>query len=157
MIVYHASYTVIDKPHVSFSREGLDFGRGFYVTRIKEQAEKYAKKFKIMGKHAVLNIYDLTENLPNNIRTKIFTDYDEEWLDFVMANRSGYDCVSYDVIEGGVANDKIFRTIDLYFAGDISKQDALARLKFERPNNQICLLSQFVIDEHLKFIESVNL
>ena len=38
--------------------------------------------------------------------------------------------------KGGIANDKVFRTVDLFFAGDITKEEALRRLLFEIPNNQ---------------------
>ena len=58
---------------------------------------------------------------------------------------------NYDVIIGGIANDKVFRTVDLYFAGDINKDECLRRLIFEEPNNQICIRSQQVLDECLTF------
>lgn len=38
MKVYHGSYCLVDKPHISFSRDALDFGKGFYLTPIEEQA-----------------------------------------------------------------------------------------------------------------------
>lgn len=47
---------------------------------------------------------------------------------------------------GGIADDKIFRTIDLYFSGDIPKDEALRRLKYEKPNNQYCLRSHRALD-----------
>lgn len=157
MIVYHTSDIEIIKPDIKFSREGLDFGKGFYVTKLREQAEKYGDRFKLRGKDSILNIYDL-DDLPENVITKQFCDYNEEWLDFVMDNRAGkLPPITYSVVEGGVADDKIFRTIDLYFSGDITKEEALGRLRFEKPNNQICLLDQKVIDNHLKFINSIRL
>ena len=58
---------------------------------------------------------------------------------------------------GGIANDKVFRTVDLYFAGDISKEECLHRLIFEEPNNQICIRSQQVLIECLTFISSQRL
>lgn len=39
MILYHGSYVEIKEPSLSFSRDNLDFGKGFYTTPIKEQAE----------------------------------------------------------------------------------------------------------------------
>ena len=44
MIVYHGSNMVVDHPDVNHSYRDLDFGRGFYVTTVKEQAEKWAKR-----------------------------------------------------------------------------------------------------------------
>ena len=58
----------------------------------------------------------------------------------------------FDVIIGGVANDKVFDTVELFFDGLIDKSEALKRLRYEKPNMQICFRSQQVIDKHLKFI-----
>lgn len=41
--LYHASKVIVDKPDVFHSRESLDFGKGFYLTRLKSQAEKYGR------------------------------------------------------------------------------------------------------------------
>lgn len=40
MIVYHASPFIIEKPDVNHSRENLDFGKGFYLTTLHDQAVK---------------------------------------------------------------------------------------------------------------------
>jgi len=42
MILYHGSYTEVKKPDIGFSLRNLDFGRGFYVTPIYEQARKWS-------------------------------------------------------------------------------------------------------------------
>ncbi len=72
-------------------------------------------------------------------------------------NRSGAATDPYDAVEGGIANDKVFRTLDLYFSGDIGKEEALRRLGYEKPNHQICLLSQTLIDNRLTFITAEEL
>lgn len=61
------------------------------------------------------------------------------------------------VVKGGIANDKVFRTVDLFFAGDITKEEALNRLLFELPNNQLCIRSQKLLDNCLTYKESVRL
>ncbi len=58
------------------------------------------------------------------------------------------------MVIGGVANDKVFNTIELYFDGLIGKTEALKRLKFEDPNLQICFRSQDMIEKCLKFERS---
>ena len=63
----------------------------------------------------------------------------------------------YDVVIGGIANDKVFRTIDLFFAGDITKETALKRLVFEKVNHQICISNQEVIDRCLTYKSSIRL
>ena len=58
------------------------------------------------------------------------------------------------MVTGGIADDKVFNTIDLYFSGNISKEEALKRLKFIHPNHQICILNQELINKHLHFLKS---
>ena len=152
MLVYHSSDHCFVSPDVLHSREALDFGKGFYVTRLKEQAEKYAKRFIRLGNEAYLHIF---EYYPDpDMRVKIFGSYDEEWLDFVCCCRKGNNIYKeYDIIEGGVANDKVFRTVDLYMAGIYNKEQALQNLAFEKPNNQLCFITQRAIDNCLRFVE----
>lgn len=156
MRVYHSSPAMVECPNIVYSRDYLDFGKGFYVATLKHQAEQYAQRFILRGSRAFLNEYELAENRIGSFSTKRFERYDEEWLDFVMACRSGLDKSSWDVVLGGIANDKVFRTVDLFFAGDLSKADALKRLAFEKPNDQICLRSQKAIDELLTFVGSLE-
>lgn len=132
MKLYHASDTVIEKPDVYHSREHLDFGKGFYLTSIHIQAEKYAQRFLLRGKRAFVNEYLLDEDLSGYV-VKIFRSYDEEWLDYVGKCRKGLNKMTYDIVVGGIANDKVFNTIDLYFSGAMSKEDALGRLAYEHP------------------------
>ena len=65
---------------------------------------------------------------------------------------SGNDNSIYDVIIGGVANDKVFNTIELYFDGLIEKTEALRRLRYEKPNLQYCFRSQYVIESYLRYM-----
>jgi hypothetical protein len=44
MRVYHGSYLYIETIDLSKVRDFRDFGRGFYVTKIKSQAEFWAKR-----------------------------------------------------------------------------------------------------------------
>ena len=80
MKVYHASTLIIEKPDVLHSREKLDFGKGFYLTAIREQALHYAERFTRRGKEAFINEYELDEKTPG-FNIKSFPSYDEEWLD----------------------------------------------------------------------------
>ena len=155
MIVYHSSPSAVSFPDIYHLRNNLDFGRGFYVTSLEKQALKYADRFLLRGQKACLNIYELADDL-SAFNVLEFDRYDEGWLDFVSCCRRGTDVSDYDIVIGGIANDKVFRTIDLYFAGDINKDEALKRLKYERPNHQMCLRNQRLIDEKLKFVTSVE-
>ncbi|HBG7379056.1 TPA: DUF3990 domain-containing protein [Clostridioides difficile] len=153
MIVYHGSYCVVKMPNITFSRDSLDFGKGFYVTSIKTQAINWTERFKKRGKKAYLNSYSLDiDKLKENCKVKIFNNYNLEWLDFIIECRNMSDIyMKYDIIIGGIADDKIYNTIELYQDNLIEKDEALKRLKYYKPNEQICITNQNVIDKYLKF------
>ena len=62
-----------------------------------------------------------------------------------------------DVVEGGIANDRVFNTIELFAAGLTPREDTLKKLRYERPNNQICILDQSILDRFLRFVEAIEL
>lgn len=160
MKVYHGTTMIVDAPLVGIGRRNLDFGSGFYVTDIEEQAISWATRPVNGSKPNILNKYELDSEavLSSGYRYKKFEAYDSEWLDFVVGNRRGGTAwKDFDIIEGGIANDRIFNTIELYDAGLISKDEALERLKYEKPNNQICIISQQIADDYLHFIEAIDL
>lgn len=63
MILYHTSNQTVANPDISHSRVYLDFGRGFYTTPNRAQAEKYAKRYFREGQPAVLNVYELDDDI----------------------------------------------------------------------------------------------
>ena len=156
MKLYHGSTVIVDRPLVSYGRNNLDFGNGFYTTNLKSQAEKWVQRFISLGKKGIINIYNFDDTeIQTKCRYKKFPEYNEECLDFILASRSGSkEYSNYDVIEGGIANDRVFNTIELYFSNLIDKTTALQRLKFEKPNNQICFVNQKVMDKVLRFESS---
>lgn len=89
--------------------------------------------------------------LRKNFRVKEFSAYSEEWLEYIVACRSGKYAAQYDVVIGGVANDKVFDTIELYFDRLIEKTVAVERLRYEKPNLQICFCSQEAVNQAVKF------
>ena len=154
MIIYHGSYLEVESPDIVHSRPRVDFGRGFYATPIREQAENWCGKFLRQGKEGIINVYEFADETITAFRLLRFEAYSEDWLDFIMQCRRGKDTSAFDFISGGVANDKVFNTIELYFDGLIEKQEALKRLRYEKPNLQYCFRSQLLIDQSLKFIGS---
>lgn len=153
MIVYHGSYCIVDNPHISFSRDALDFGKGFYVTSIEEQAINWTNKFKIRGKKGYLNIYKLSiDEVRKNYKVKEFVNYDLEWLDYILGCRDGSNrYLQYDMVIGGIADDRVYNTIELYKDSLIEKGEALKRLQYYKPNQQICIINQGIIDEYLDY------
>lgn len=154
MRVYHGSYMEIPNPDIFHSRVNVDFGKGFYTTPLLEQAQKWCKKYTGKGKAAWLSIYALDERAFEECKVRQFVSYSEEWLDFVLECRQGRDTTDYDIVMGGVANDKVFNTVELFFDGLIDKKEAIKRLQYEKPNFQIAFRSQEVIERYLHFERS---
>lgn len=152
IIVYHGGTEFVDKPDCKRGRKNLDFGQGFYVTDIRDQAVKWAENMsRSRNRPALLNRYRLNrEAIIKEKHCKIFDAYDVQWLEFIIANRSGQDIAKqYDYVEGGVANDRVIDTINLYIAGLMELSTALRELSKHRPNNQMCILNQDIIDKYL--------
>ena len=124
MILYHGSSLEVVKPDLSHSRANVDFGRGFYVTPLYEQAVKWCGKFKRRGKDGVISCYEYDESRENELKILKFESYNEEWLDFILNCRTGKNSTDYDIVVGGVANDKVFNTVELFFDGLIDKTEA---------------------------------
>lgn len=157
MIIFHGSDRIVMKPDVLHSRKEVDFGAGFYTTPIEEQARNWCRKFIRRGKTGIVSVYNLDETAFEIYRTKRFESYSEEWLDFISQCRTGRDLSDYDIVIGGVANDRVFDTVELYFDNLISRSEAIGRLAMEEPNLQICFRRQEVLDRYLKFERSFPL
>lgn len=160
MIVYHGGTVIIEKPIAAAGRERLDFGRGFYVTDIQAQARLWAERMqRIREEKGIVNVYELDlDKVKSSFSYYRFEQYDNEWLQYIVANRMGRNDINhYDVIEGGVANDRVIDTIEAYMSNMMPLEIALRELAKHRPNNQLCIASQDVIDECLKHIESYKI
>ena len=160
MEVFHGSTLIVDSPLVGVGRKDLDFGLGFYITDIRQQAIDWAQRPINNGKSQYLNCYELDKDnlVKESYRYMKFDSYNDEWLDFVIGNRHGEGLwKEYDLVEGGIANDRIFNTIELYDSGLITREEALNRLRYEKPNNQICIIRQELVDRYLLFKEAVLL
>ena len=144
MRVFHGSYTEIDRIDLSKCQPNKDFGRGFYVTKLRKQAEIWAGIIgSINDTEGVVTEFIFYERAfaDEKYKTLRFADYNEAWLDFVIQNRnraSSEQKHDYDIIEGPIADDRISRRIDDYLDGMVLKQKFLEELKHNEDNHQIC-------------------
>lgn len=152
MRVYHGTTEEIKNPDVNHSKKYLDFGKGFYLTTYESQAKKWAlRKSMRQNKEAIVNIYELKEDW-DGFKVLSFEEENEKWLEFVCACRRGENLnADYDIIIGNVADDDVFKTVDMYFRGLWDKQKVLEELRYYKMNNQICLVSQKTIDKLLTY------
>ncbi len=161
--LYHGSYIAVPQPLSKVGRLNLDFGHGFYLTKIKEQAEAWASIIASRkGRNVipVVSIYqfDYERARSEGFRIKTYDSYDLDWLDYVVNCRQGNsNTFDFDVVEGGVANDNVIDTVEDYEKGVITADQALGQLRYKKVNHQICILNQSVIDKCLHFSGSISL
>ena len=103
MIVYHGSNMIVNQPRLVHQNRTLDFGYGFYTTTNQNQAINFAGKVtdrRESGSPCV-SMYEVPEldELKSKYKVLIFSEPNEEWLDFVFANRNGsYNGEHYDIV-----------------------------------------------------------
>ena len=154
--LYHSSNVSVVTPDTLHSRNNLDFGKGFYLTTSLDQALSYAQRFTRRKQPGWVNTYRF-DFISEEWKVLLLPSYDRMWLDFISKCRAGEDDTDYDLVIGGIANDKVIRTLDRYFENEISADQALGILKYEKPNVQYCIRSQRMLDECITHIESKQL
>lgn len=130
MTVYHGSYTVIEHPAILKGRNTKDFGTGFYCTVIREQAERWSKRYNT----PVVNVY--TVRMDTSLKILEFASMTDEWLDFIIACRHG-EPHDYDIVIGAMANDQIYNFVSDYIDGIITRDQFWSMAKFKYPTHQI--------------------
>lgn len=145
MTVYHGSYAIIEHPKVICGKNTKDFGPGFYCTVIREQAERWAKRYDT----PIVNTYTVRMNTA--LKFLEFKELTEEWLDFIIHCRNGIPH-TYDIVIGAMANDQIYNYIADYIDGIITREQFWSLAKFKYPTHQI----NFCTSEALKCLTFVS-
>jgi hypothetical protein len=92
MTLYHGSYLSVPAPLTGVGRRELDFGPGFYVTSLREQAERWARRVCVIRAvdTPVLSVYEFDKSLLSaDVRCLKLEHYDQQWLDFIVSSRRG--------------------------------------------------------------------
>ena len=145
MTVYHGGYTKIEQPKIIPGKNTKDFGNGFYCTIIREQAERWAKRYNT----PVVNTY--TVRLDSRLDILEFSEMTDEWLDFIVDCRSGKPH-HHDIVIGAMANDQIYNFVADFIDGVITREQFWVLAKFKYPTHQIV----FCTEEALKYLEFVS-
>ena len=132
MKIYHGGLEIVKIPEIRKSNRTLDYGSGFYTTTSFDQAKDWVirriKENKV--KTGYVNIYELDQNQTENLNCLIFDKPTDEWVDFVMKNRTQKDFNhNYDIVYGPVANDSVYAAFALFEGGVLNKQELIAELK----------------------------
>ncbi len=147
MILYHGSKEIVQYPEIRKARFQKDFYFGFYCTQYGEQARRWASRY---GKNGYLNKYEYQPD--ESLNYLIFSEMTEEWLDFIVACRSGTPH-KYDIVEGPMADDTIYNYVQNYMDGKISRAAFWELAKFKYPTHQISFHTISALDT-LKYIGS---
>lgn len=159
--VYHGGLTRVERVDFSLCSPGKDFGRGFYTSTSREQAERFARiKMRRAGKaQSFVSIYECQPSDDHMIHR--LTAPDLNWLDFVLFNRGFLDSANPilssctrlpDVIIGPVANDTVGVVLGLLTNGafgdpssETAKVIAIAQLRTEKLFDQVFFATQTAI------------
>ena len=155
MILYHGSIDNVENPEISIPSRTLDYGSGFYTTTSFRQAEDWVRR-KLNANTLVgyVNVYEFDETLMNSLNAMLFESPTEEWVDFVMNNRTNKDFYhDFDIVYGPVANDKVYAAFALYEGGIIDKQNLISELKAYKLVDQYLFHTDKAV-KTLKFIEA---
>ena len=132
MRLYHGSLELVRVPEIREPNRTLDYGSGFYTTTSFEQAQAWVQRRMNEQKHekGVVNVYELDESALESMNCLFFDNPTEEWVDFVMKNRTQRGFThDYDVVYGPVANDRVYAAFALYEGGILDKESLIAELK----------------------------
>ena len=145
MTVFHGGYEPVEKPEIRKGRNTKDFGDGFYCTIIKEQAQRWARRYD----SKIVSIYNVRIN--TTLKIKDFKEMTDEWLDFIIDCRAGRSH-DYDIVIGAMADDQIYNFISDYMDGAITREQFWVLAKFKYPTHQI----NFCTEEALECLEYIG-
>ena len=150
MTIYHGSNIEVRNPQVIISGFYKDFGYGFYCTVFEKQARKWA-----LSKRGDSIVSQYTYTPDATLKSLIFPEMTEEWLDFVVNCRRGFRH-DYDVVEGPMADDQIWDYVEDFMEGNITREAFWMLAKFKHPTHQIVFCSQQALTQ-LQFENSYSL
>ncbi|WP_455639746.1 DUF3990 domain-containing protein [Parabacteroides sp.] len=155
--LYHGSNTDIEKIELSLCSPDKDFGQGFYLTDIEEQALQMAKRrTRIAGTGApVVLEYAFDESLLNGtvLNVKVFDKPCREWALFVMANREASQTGfrhEHDIVIGPVADDGVAYQLERYARGMITLETLVEELTYRNLNRQYFFGTELSISKLLR-------
>ena len=153
--LYHGSNCNFNEVDLSKSKDKRDFGKGFYLTTFQEQAKEWAEVlFARYGGDGVY-VYEFDFEPTDNLRIQQFDGISEEWLKFIHNNRTkGGVQHEFDVVIGAVADDKINRTLALFVDGIYTVKEALDKLRYNKPNDQVSIHTEKALSS-LKLINKL--
>ena len=150
---------MVEHPMILKPNRKLDYGQGFYTTTSEKQAKEWVERRMLENNSncGYINVYEFDDKKLPELNSLIFPEPNEEWADFVMANRTKFDFTnSYDIVYGPVANDRVYLQFGLYEAGAISVETLIRELKTYKLVDQYLFHTDKALTA-LRFIESIKI
>lgn len=155
MILFHGTNQDFDVVDLTKASPYKDFGRGFYLTDIRDQAQAMAdKRSNLFGGAAVVQQYDFNFDAAiKELNVLMFDGPTEEWAEFIFKNRSRAENFhhDFDIVYGPIANDGVAYLLGRYEEGSINLKELAEELEFRKLNNQYFFANQKAL-EYLKRI-----
>ena len=136
--LYHGSNVAIERIDLSRSKRGKDFGQGFYLNANPDQAMDMATRTTRFLNEGTPTLscfeFDEDEATKDGLNIKVFTDYTEEWAEFVVMNRKNNSDVPahpYDIVIGPIADDTVGVQIRRFIMGYMSVSALVEELRFK--------------------------
>lgn len=150
MILYHGTNTDFSSIDLQKSYPFKDFGQGFYLTTILQQAERMAqRKFLTFGGQLTVQKYDFDEAAlkTGDLNVLIFESITTDWAEFIFKNRNRplHFHHDYDIVIGPVADDGVAYLIDRYQEGSLTSKEFAQMLEYRKLSNQYCFCTQKAI------------
>lgn len=151
MRLYHGTNVEFDQIDLTKSNRFKDFGQGFYLTDIKQQAVELAeKRAERDGGFAIVQEYEFEESLLDGsaIRVKRFDAPTAEWAEFIYRNRSRHKPFfshDYDIVIGPIADDGVAYLLNRYEEGSYTIEELARELKYRKLNSQYFFANNRVV------------
>lgn len=154
--IYHGSLEEVTKPEIRQPNRSLDYGTGFYTTTSFEQAKRLVEH-RLKDNNVEIgyvNVYELNDEAMKHMKSLIFEKPTEEWVKFVMKNRTERNFThDYDIVYGPVADDSVYTQFTLFEGGIISMPTLIQELKTYKLVDQYLFHTERSL-KIIKFIES---
>lgn len=161
MILYHGGIMIVDKPEIIDTGRTLDFGKGFYTTTSREQAENWIriKTRRENLAEGVLSIYEIPDDYQEKreLQIKVFEGASDEWLQFILNNRLKKSYVhSYDIVSGPVADDRVYACLNAFENKFMTFEAAIHELRTYKLADQISFHTYKGL-RLIKFLDSITI
>lgn len=149
--LYHGSNEIVTFPEVFDTGRPHDFGVGFYLSDNFNQAKKWAyrkRKFPTVSgriSEASISVFSFSTESMSQLNIKFFEKANEEWLNYLCANRLDYENSNHDIVIGPLADGKPDYALDEYrSSGNVDR--TLAKLRVRYLKRQYCFKTKKAID-----------